>query len=95
MAKVTVTPAQTPAKKAKSFKFVFKDENSAKEFIKRANNTKHVIYAQHLKAYYHKKDAKKTEVLVTSSTNSVICDTLMLKALSDEAEKLGGVLVFT
>lgn len=95
MAKVTDTPAQTPVKKVKSFKFIFGDENSAKEFIKKANSKEHVDYAQHPCAYYHKEDSKKTEVLVTSSTGSVLYDTLLLHYLSDEAEKLGGVLMYT
>lgn len=84
MAKVTDNPAQTPVKKVKSFKF-----------IKKANSKEHVDYAQHPRAYYHKEDSKKTEVLVTSSTGSVLYDTLLLHSLSDEAEKLGGVRMYT
>lgn len=91
MAKITDTQAQTPVK---TFKFIFKDEDSAKEFIQKANEKEHVDYAQHPRAYYHKEDAKKTEVLVKSSTGSVIYDTLLLHTLSDEAEKLGGVLMY-
>lgn len=94
MTKVTNTPAQTPVKKVKSFHFLFGDEISAKEFIKKANENENVDFAQHLRAYYHREDAKKTEVLVTSSTGSVICDNLLLHSLSDEAEKLGGVLMY-
>lgn len=95
MTKVPNTPAQTPVKKVKAFKFIFGDENSAQEFINKANEKEHVDFAQHMRAYYHKEDAKKTEVLVTSSTGSVIYDTLLLHTLSDEAEKLGGVLMYT
>ena len=95
MEKVTSTQAQASKKNVTVFKFIFEDEDSARKFIETANDKEHVDYAQHPRAYYHNESAKKTEVLVTSSTGSVLYDTLLLHYLSDEAEKLGGVLMYT
>lgn len=91
MVKVTSTQAQASNKNVTIFRFIFEDEDSAKEFIKKASEKEHVDYALHPRAYYHNEDSKKTEVLVKSSTGSALYDLSLLHSLSTEAEKLGGV----